>query len=86
MNFQVNLNGDTAEDIQLEFLSAYTAACVLEAALRDVYATAFHGRNYQTLDLPNDAQRADQERLTEHLKAVKAIIQFAEEGRIHAGR
>jgi len=81
MNLKLNNNGNSAEDLRNQFMELHR----LSMALRDHLARMDfnHGRNYQTLPNPSEAQTADREVWREHLRAAGEIMNYAMDGAVH---
>jgi hypothetical protein len=74
MNFRVNINGTSRDELQKQASQLFTACSQMAAALRDAYP---HGRDYQTCDLPAAARAADTERFDKALDALNVIQEMA---------
>ena len=75
MNFEINNNGNTANDIRGQFGRLHDMAEATRAVLNSMDYS--HGRNYQTLENAEDAQLADLGERREMAEHLQAVIEFA---------
>lgn len=84
-NFQVNNNGNSADDIKERFIAVSECARKLEDALLGLNEV-FNGRNYQTLMDGQDLRDADLEVFRGMLASVKQMDEMSIGGAVKAIR
>ena len=78
MNFQLNNNGNSADDLREQFMKLNDAIMTAEGYLRSMDYT--HGRNYQTMGNAAELQAEDQREFREIVGHVEVIKAFAMAG------
>ena len=84
-NFQINNNGNSADDIKERFIAVSECARKLEKALLGLNEV-FNGRNYQTLMDGQDLRDADLEVFRGMLTSVKQMDEMSISGAVKAIR
>ena len=84
-NFQINNNGNSADDIKERFIAVSECARKLEKALLGLNEV-FNGRNYQTLMDGQDLRDADLEVFRGMLASVKQMDEMSINGAVKAIR
>ena len=84
-NFQINNNGNSADDIKERFIAVSECARKLEKALLGLNEV-FNGRNYQTLMDGQDLRDADLEVFRGMLASVKQMDEMSISGAVKAIR
>ena len=82
--FQVNMNGNTANDLKDQFINMHRLAMDLRAGMDEMDHT--NGRNYQTLPHADMAQKADVAEWQAQREAVDGLIEYAMAGAARAIR
>lgn len=80
MNFQMNLNGNTPDDIRKHLIAVGDAAQALEKAIVALRAEVFHGRNYQTLEGGEALRHQDVLASCQHQSSARAAFDWAARG------
>lgn len=76
--FRLNLNGNSANDLRDQFMDLHRLALNLRSHMDRM--DHIHGRNYQTLDHADMAQKADVEEWRAQKEAVSALVEYAMSG------
>lgn len=82
-NFEINNNGNTAEDIKVRFVGVVSACHKLEGALASLHE-AVNGRNYQTLQDGQELREKDLQTYRDMVEAVRRVHDIARNGAIKA--
>jgi len=82
-NFEINSNGNTAEDLKVRFVDVVSACHKLEGVLSQLHEVV-NGRNYQTLQNGNELREKDLQTYQDMLKEIRKVHDLAMNGAIKA--
>ena len=78
-NFEINNNGNTAEDLRARFVDVVSACHKLEGALASLHE-AVNGRNYQTLQNGQELREKDLQTYQDMVEATRKVRDLAIKG------
>ena len=84
MNWQINHNGNTANDIKGQFIELSELLYKVEQHMNAM--TVFHGRNYQTVENADHAQSQDIAEFREKIATISETRKYAMAGASRAIR
>ena len=82
MNFQINRNGNEADDIRDQFVELHQRLCAVRKHMDSMDYT--HGRNYQTLENAAAAQEQDVRERFKMSQTLRTLENYAMEGAARA--
>ena len=82
-NFEINNNGNTAEDLRARFVDVVSVCHMLEDAVASLHE-AVHGRNYQTLENGQELREKDLQTYRDMVEATRKVRDTAMNGAIKA--
>lgn len=78
-NFEINNNGNTAEDIGGRFVDVVSVCHMLEDAISSLHQVV-HGRNYQTLEKSQELREKDLQIYWDMMESTREIRDIAIKG------
>ena len=78
--FQINNNGDDPDKLRVDFQRLFDATIELEHELKEIGASALHGRNYQTLAFHLEARNQDMMELKAFARVIVELKTWAADG------
>jgi len=82
--FVVNNNGDDPEQLRVKFQRLFDATLELEHELKDISASALHGRNYQTLAFGTEARERDVTEAIAFARVIDELKTWAADGYVRS--
>ena len=82
--FVINNNGDDPDKLRAKFQRLFDATLELEHELKEIGASALHGRNYQTLAFRTEARNQDMMELKAFARVIDELKTWAADGHVRS--